>query len=354
MALGIGVLVLIALMAMLLVACGEEETSTTTTAQQATTTTAAQQQTTTSATMAETTTTVAAGPVYGGILKMVHNSPPAIMGMWAKTGPTDEAAQFPGVERIMKFAPGRKLVPDLAETVVEDADAKTITVKLHEGVMFTDGTELTAEVAKWNYDNGAASGKLQFADQIESFEIVDKYNYVIHLKTWHNQMLQSLGWVPMYSMDAYMKSGTTDEERQAWATENLVATGPFILKEFNRDQSVIWEKNPNYWREGQPYLDGIEVTFLTDPATAQPVFESGQADIWQAADAQARSALVQGLHGADRLGRIPVPLDAQHRRPRFAHGEEGGPRGAGVRARQRGDLQSYRLWLLLPHLCGVS
>ncbi len=91
----------------------------------------------------------------------------------------------------------------------------------------------------------------------------------------------------MYSMDAYMKSGADDEARQAWATENLVATGPFILKEFNRDQSVIWEKNPNYWREGQPYLDGIEVTFLTDPATAQPVFESGQADIWQAADAQA-------------------------------------------------------------------
>ncbi len=82
----------------------------------------------------------------------------------------------------MKFAPGRTLVPDLAETVVEDPDAKTITVKLHEGVMFTDGTELTAEVAKWNYDQGAASGKLQFADAIAEFKIVDKYNYVLELK----------------------------------------------------------------------------------------------------------------------------------------------------------------------------
>ena len=68
---------------------------------------------------------------------------------------------------------------------------------------------------------GATSGKLQFADAITEFEIVDKYNYVLHLKYWHNQLLQSLGWVPMYSMDAYMKSGADDAAREAWATENL-------------------------------------------------------------------------------------------------------------------------------------
>jgi peptide/nickel transport system substrate-binding protein len=275
-------------------ACGSSAETTTTAATTATSaTTATTGAPSSDTTMApETTTTVAAGaPVYGGTLKIVHNSPPQVVGMWAKTGPVDEAAQFPGVERIMKFAVGRTLVPDLAETVVEDADALTITVKLHQGVMFTDGTELTAEVAKWNYDMGAKSGKLQFADAITEFQIVDKYNYVLKLKYWHNQLLQSLGWVPMYSMDAYMKSGADDAAREAWATEHLVGTGPFILKQFNRDQSMIWEKNPNYWQKGQPYLDGIEVTYLTDPATAQPVFESGQADIWQAADAQARADL---------------------------------------------------------------
>ena len=105
------------------------------------------------------------------------------------------------------------------------------------------------------------SGKLQFADQIAESKIVDKYNYVLVLKTWHNQMLQSLGWVPMYSMDAHMKSGTTDEERQAWATENLVVTGT-VHSQGVQPRSVrdLGKRNPNYWREGQPYLDGIEVT----------------------------------------------------------------------------------------------
>jgi hypothetical protein len=93
----------------------------------------------------------------------------------------------------------------------EDPDALTMTVKLHQGVKFHDGTELTAEVAKWNYDLAAPTGKLQFADSIKEIEIVDNYTYVIHLNYWHNLLLQSLGWVPMFSKEAYEKSGATEE-----------------------------------------------------------------------------------------------------------------------------------------------
>ena len=225
-------------------------------------------------------------PVAGGTLRLINNATPQNVGYWPKMGPVDEGGIFPGVERIMKFAPGRKLVPDLAESVVEDPDALTITVKLHQGIKFHDGTELTAEVAKWNYDLGAAGGKLQFADAIKEFEIVDNYNYVLHLNYWHNQLLQSLGWVPMFSQDAYEKNGGEE-----WAMTNLVGTGPFILKEFNRDQSLVWVKNPNYWRE-PAYLDGIEVTIIPDATTASALMQAGQADIWQTADAQGRAEMV--------------------------------------------------------------
>ena len=271
-------------MMMLVVGCGDDE-ETTTTAAGETTTTAAAETTTTAA--AETTTTVAAGPVSGGILKLIHNATPQVVGYWPKMGPVDEGGIFPGVERIMRFTPERTLAPDLAVSVVEDPDALTITVQLHEGVMFHDGTELTADVAKWNYDIGAAGGKLQFADAIKEFEIVDKYNYVLHLNYWHNQLLQSLGWVPMFSQAAFEANGGEE-----WALSNLVGTGAFILKEFNRDQSLVWEKNPNYWREGQPYLDGIEVTIIPDATTASAIVQAGQADIWQSADAQGRAEMI--------------------------------------------------------------
>jgi ABC-type transport system substrate-binding protein len=280
---GIGALALVLMLAMLAVGCGEEET-TTTTAAPATTTTAGGTDTTAAPT---TDTTTAAGPVMGGVLKLIHNATPQVVGFWPKMGPVDEGGVFPGVERIMKFAPGRVLEPDLAESVVEDPDALTITVKLHQGIKFHDGTDLTASVAKWNYDLGAAGGKLQFADAIKEFQIVDDYTYVLQLNYWHNQLLQSLAWVPMFSQAAYEANGGEE-----WALSNLVGTGPFILKEFNRDQSLVWEKNPNYWREGQPYLDGIEVTIIPDATTASALMQAGQADVWQSADAQGRAEMI--------------------------------------------------------------
>ncbi|MCX8032192.1 MAG: ABC transporter substrate-binding protein [Thermoleophilia bacterium] len=283
----VGIILLVGLLTVLVAACGEEETTTTTAAPATTATTSGG---TTETTAAESTTTSAAGPqpVYGGVLRLIHNSPAQVLGYWPEQGPVDEAAVFPGVERIMRFAPGRTLVPDLAKEVTEDPDGLTITVKLNEGILFHDGTELTAEVAKWNYDLAAPTGKLQFADAIKEFEIVDKYTYVLHLNYWHNQLLQSLAWVPMYSKEAYEKNGG-----QEWARTHCVGTGPFILKEFNRDQNMIWEKNPNYWRKGQPYLDGVEVTYIMDSTTAAAMMEAGQADIWQSANAQERSEMLK-------------------------------------------------------------
>ena len=284
---GIGVLALVVIMMVVMAGCGGDEETTTTAAPGSTETTMAPESTETTMAPESTETTVGEmQPVSGGVLKLVHNVLPADVGYWPLMGPTDEGGIFPGVERIMKFAPGRVLEPDLAVSVVEDPDALTITVELNKGVMFHDGTELTASVAKWNYDLGAEGGKLQFADAIKEFEIVDDYNYVIHLNYWHNQLLQSLGWVPMFSQAAYEANGG-----QEWAMTHLVGTGPFILTEYDPAQKLVWEKNPNYWREGQPYLDGIETSLIPDPATASAIFESGQADIWQTPDAQAQSDL---------------------------------------------------------------
>ena len=292
----LGILVLVAMLMVFMVGCGEEEPPATTAAPATTATTGGGTDTTappatetTAAPSTDTTAAPADQPVSGGVLRLIHNAGPQSVGWWSSMGPTDEGAIFPGVERTMKFAPGRKLVPCLAKTVTEDPDALTITFELEEGVLFHDGTELTAEVAKWNYDIGAANGKLQFADSIKEFEITGPYSYVLHLNYWHNQLLQAVGWVPMLSQAAYEANGGENGGME-WCSENLVGTGPFLLKEFNRDQSLVWEKNPNYWG-GEVYLDGIEVQIIPDNTTASAMMQAGQADIWQSADAQGQKEM---------------------------------------------------------------
>ena len=46
------------------------------------------------------------------------------------------------------------------------------------------------------------------------------------------------------------------------------APGRSSCKEFVRDQSITWEKNPNYWQKGLPYLDGIDYKIIPDATTA--------------------------------------------------------------------------------------
>jgi ABC-type transport system substrate-binding protein len=275
----------------LIAACGDRTTTTTagvtTTAGGATTTTVAG--TTTSA--AQATTTTAGGKVAGGILRHITPAGPQDVGFWAKMGPTDEGPIFPSVERICEYTPDRKLVPFLAKTFIEDPKALTMTCELNPGIMFHDGTELTAEVAKWNYQMGIDGKKLQYADVVKSIDVKDKYTYVINLTRWDNQLINSLGWVPMFSQDAFTKSGADAKAREAWAMDHCVATGPFVMKEYVRDQSITWEKNPTYWQKGLPLLDGIDYKTVTDATTAAQLMQAGQADIWQNADAQSQDQM---------------------------------------------------------------
>jgi peptide/nickel transport system substrate-binding protein len=43
---------------------------------------------------------------------------------------------------------------------------------------------------------------------------------------------------------------------------------------------MLWEKNEDYWQEGKPYLDGIEVKYVPDSVTASAMMQAGEADMW--------------------------------------------------------------------------
>ena len=58
--------------------------------------------------------------------------------------------------------------------------------------------------------------------------------------------------------------------------KTAIGTGAFMLKEFVSGQRIVFEKNPNYWRTGLPYLDGYEVSIVLDSALAQAAYRTKQ------------------------------------------------------------------------------
>ena len=49
-----------------------------------------------------------------------------------------------------------------------------------------------------------------------------------------------------------------------------IGTGPFKFVEWQRGEFMRLDRNPDYWRKGQPYLDRIVVRFIDDAARARP------------------------------------------------------------------------------------
>jgi peptide/nickel transport system substrate-binding protein len=177
--------------------------------------------------------------------------------------------------------------------VDDNAKALTITWHLRKGVLFHDGTEMTSTDVQWNFQVIIDSKTLPHADALKSMTIVDKYTLVMNLNYWNNQLMPDWGYWPVItSKTAYDKaSGGDPAKGKDFLTNNIISTGPFILKEYKRDDHITWIKNPNYWVKDRPYLDEIDVKIIPDPVTAQTLMQAKKADIWANCPASAVSTM---------------------------------------------------------------
>ena len=58
-----------------------------------------------------------------------------------------------------------------------------------------------------------------------------------------------------------------------------IGTGPFKFVEYKPNQSIKVARNPDYWKPGRPYLDGIEYTIIPNRSTAILAFVAGKFDM---------------------------------------------------------------------------
>lgn len=167
--------------------------------------------------------------------------------------------------------------PELATSWELAPDKSNYIFHLRKGVKFHDGTEFNAQAVKWNLDR-YIKAKRTMASNISSIDVIDKYTVRANLKKWDRTVLPGFR-AELISPTAFEKNGIK------WAIRNPVGTGPFKVTEFKRDIHVKYERNPDYWDKGLPYLDGIFMTMIPDPMTAKAMMTNGDIDIWTFADA---------------------------------------------------------------------
>ncbi len=191
-------------------------------------------------------------------------------------------------EPLLRFDENGDLQPYLAESFTSDQAALTYTVKLREGLTFSDGSALDADALLWNFQNfkeNSQTSATHFGD-VESFEKIDDLTVVIHLTAWNTQIPYSLNSVAglMYSKQAF------DENGYDWCLENPVGTGPYMLQEVVTDDYKVLVKNPNYWNTEEPAtFDTIRFKIIADQMSAQAALLSGEINAYFGGDFQFRA-----------------------------------------------------------------
>lgn len=189
-----------------------------------------------------------------------------------------------------------EIVPNQAESYELSEDGLTLTITLRDGIEFSDGTPLDAEAVVWNFvrntqapctcaptwqlagsvnDDGSPVEDFDPADAITA---VDPLTVQVEFATPNAAIISSF---PASNIN-WIASPTSFEEKgeEAFAAEP-VGAGPFtvVSNEFNTE--LVLERNPNYFKEGLPYLDELIFRSVNGDQNALQALQAGDADAYE-------------------------------------------------------------------------
>ncbi len=180
-------------------------------------------------------------------------------------------------DTLLHYVPGTTdLEPGLAAAMPEvSADGREYTVKLLEGLTFTDGTPLNAEAVKWSIDRVMrleGDPNWLVTSFVESVEVVDEYTVKFVLFEPVNYFPLLLATPPYTPLSSSCYSADKFD-----ADSTCGGVGPYKIASWTRDVELVLEANPVY--PVQPKTPKIIVKFFEDSTTLRLAAESGEVDI---------------------------------------------------------------------------
>jgi peptide/nickel transport system substrate-binding protein len=195
---------------------------------------------------------------------------------WEGNSPPVYNTQQWAEERLMKENLDGSMKPELAESweVTNTGSDPNILLHLRKGVKFADGTDWNAQALAWNLDKFKSGGMFGSTTSYwKSWDIVDDYTLRIHFTIYLNTLTRAWENYFFISPTAFDKNGID------YIRTHMVGTGPFNQVSFTRDVSTIFTKNTNYWQQGRPYPDGVQLLYVADQLTREALMKSGGGDM---------------------------------------------------------------------------
>jgi peptide/nickel transport system substrate-binding protein len=221
----------------------------------------------------------------GGVLRIYHRDSPASMSIHEE-GTNSVAIPMMAVFNNLVLYDQHKaqnsldtIVPDLAESWSWNEEGTRLTFKLRQGVKWHDGRPFTSADVKctWDLLTGRAAEKLRLNPRKSWWNNVAEIaadgpteaTFVLKRPQPAILALIASGYTPVYPCHVPPRD----------MRQHPIGTGPFKFVEFKPNESIRLARNPDYWKPGRPYLDGIEYTIIPNRSTAILAFISGKFDL---------------------------------------------------------------------------
>lgn len=199
---------------------------------------------------------------------------------------------FDGLYRLDDYG---DVAPSLAESCELSEDRTVYTFHIKEAY-WSDGTPITA----WDFEKSwkdilqpdfpamnahllypiknAEGAKMGTASLSEvGIRSIDAKTLEVTLEKPTPYFLELVAFCVFYPVNSEIDHSHPDWDQESG--ENFVCSGPFTLKEWRRNNEIVLEKNPYYYRSDSVALKTIHFSMVDSEMTALQMFEKGEIDI---------------------------------------------------------------------------
>jgi ABC-type transport system substrate-binding protein len=194
-------------------------------------------------------------------------------------------------DRLVSYDENGKTTPQLAESVDVQDDGKRYVFSLRRGVLFHDGTALTAADVKRSIERSLHSNT--------PCPVPSYYERIVGYRAYHDGKAKHLSGVKVQGdhvvsvqltepdatflhvmalpiVAPVCKSAGTTWDRNFSSTP--CGTGAFKVERYENGQIIRLVRHDGYWQKGKPYLDAIEWYLSMQSFTQRFKFERGDLD----------------------------------------------------------------------------
>jgi len=173
----------------------------------------------------------------------------------------------------------------LADDFYLAEDELSVTFHINPMARFSNGDDVTAEQVKYSFDTLMSKAahpqfRVYYAD-VKSATIIDRLTIKFDFKNKNRELHMIIGEIPIFS-----NKWAGDENFEKLSDTRPIASGPYIVGQYDRGKAVKYIKNPNYWAKDLPVRRGmfnferITYKYYKDSTIALEAFKAGEFDFF--------------------------------------------------------------------------